>query len=76
MVISILVAGKKVKRHGKGFFMWANGRFYNGGWKNGKRQGEGVEYFNTREKLKYVGKFKDNKRCGTGILYDQDGEKQ
>lgn len=39
---------------------------YKGNWKNGKKDGFGIEYFNLADK--YIGDFKNNKRDGIGTI--------
>lgn len=39
---------------------------YKGNWKNGKKHGFGIEYFNLADK--YIGDFKNNKRDGIGTI--------
>ncbi len=47
---------------------------YEGEWKNGKREGRGVEYYKNGEK-KYLGAFKNSKYEGNGTFYYENGDK-
>lgn len=58
-----------------------NGKFYQylmdeitfeGNYKNGKKDGDGIEYY-PEGKIKYKGEFKNGKRDGEGTLYEKDG---
>ena len=63
---------KNAKRHGKGFFHFAEG-FYDGEWKENKRHGQGTLTKPNGEK--YVGKFKDNMFSGKGTYTFPNGDK-
>ena len=47
-----------------------NGEKYEGGWKNNKKEGEGV-LINKKEK--YEGEFKNDMKNGKGTIYYDDG---
>ncbi len=47
---------------------------YEGEWKNGKREGRGVEYYKNGDK-KYLGSFKNSKYDGNGTYYYENGDK-
>ncbi len=47
---------------------------YEGEWKNGKRDGRGVEFYADGEK-KYVGNFKNGKYEGNGTFFHKNGDK-
>lgn len=47
---------------------------YEGEWKNGKRDGRGVEFYADGEK-KYVGNFKNGKYDGNGSFFYKNGNK-
>jgi hypothetical protein len=47
---------------------------YEGEWRNGKRDGRGVEYYADGEK-KYVGNFKNGKYNGSGSFFFKNGDK-
>ncbi len=47
---------------------------YVGEWRNGKREGRGVEY-NINETKKYEGNFKNNKYNGNGTMFFKDNER-
>ncbi|WP_165372154.1 M48 family metalloprotease [Emticicia agri] len=62
---------------GNGFGKMINTRTqerYEGEWKNGKRDGRGVEYYADGEK-KYVGNFENGKYQGNGTYYFKNGDK-
>jgi hypothetical protein len=50
-----------------GTFTYSNGNVYVGGWKDGKRDGQGTLSFSRGDK--YVGEWKDDKRNGKGTLW-------
>jgi hypothetical protein len=39
------LSNKNNKREGQGCYFWKEGEFYDGKWKNGKRDGNGVKYY-------------------------------
>jgi len=47
---------------------------YEGEWRNGKRDGRGVEFYTDGEK-KYVGNFKNGKYEGNGTYFYKNGDK-
>ena len=47
---------------------------YEGDYKNDKREGKGIMYWN--DGARYEGDFKNDKREGKGIMYYNDGEKE
>ena len=47
-------------RHGKGKFMWTDGRVYDGGWVNGKQFG--VAFYTDKHGIKKKGRWEDGKR--------------
>lgn len=47
---------------------------YEGEWRNGKREGRGVEFYADGEK-KYVGNFKNGKYEGNGSFFYKNGDK-
>ncbi len=53
---------------GRGIETWADGRRYEGDFKNGKKDGEGT--FEWPNNIKYIGSWANGKQHGTGILYD------
>lgn len=60
---------------GKGIETWADGRRYEGEFKNGKKDGEGT--FEWANGQKYIGSWKNGKQHGIGIIYTpQNGEKR
>lgn len=55
------------KFHGIGAYIWKTGEAYYGSWKNGLRNGYGIEYVN--ELIIYEGEFEEGLRSGVGELY-------
>ncbi len=53
--------------HGIGSLWWANGDRYEGFWKNGLYEGEGMYYFGNG--MKHYGFFKDGEINGLGVRY-------
>ena len=51
--------------NGKGTFIWSDGGWYEGQWKNGKRHGKGTMRFSNDNK--YVGQWENDKRHGKGV---------
>merc|ERR1711871_1394971 len=54
-------------RNGQGLYRYANGDFYEGSWKNGKKEGFGRYLFNKEEGTGYQGQFENNKPKGEGV---------
>lgn len=46
---------------------------YQGYWKNAKREGEGVENYNSASTVVYKGSFSNDQRHGKGTLTFPDG---
>ena len=64
---------KTYKRHGEGLLYENNDVLvYEGGWKNGKRDGYGLYYHNMC--LIYDGEWKDDKPNGDGCYLDNKGD--
>jgi hypothetical protein len=60
---------------GRGIESWADGRRYEGDFKNGKKDGEGT--FEWPTGIKYIGSWRGGKQHGVGILYNSaDGSKK
>lgn len=60
---------------GRGIETWADGRKYEGDFKNGKKDGEGT--FEWPNGIRYIGSWKSGKQHGIGILYNsKDGSKK
>jgi hypothetical protein len=55
--------------HGRGVFTLKSGSKYDGEWVQGKREGQGVEYWTVgvRTDCTYVGQYVDNKMHGHGV---------
>lgn len=53
---------------GRGIETWADGRRYEGDFKNGKKDGEGT--FEWPNRIKYIGSWKKGKQHGIGIIYN------
>ena len=53
-------------------FIFNDGDYYIGEFKNGDRHGHGTYSFN--DGRKYVGEYENNKRKGKGIEYTADGQ--
>ena len=51
-----------------------NGSKYIGNYKNDKRDGKGIYYFNSGNR--YEGEWKNGKREGKGIFYYNDGDRE
>ena len=58
---------------GKEYIIFHNILIYEGGYKNGERNGKGLEY-NIHGEIIFKGEFKNGKRNGKGIEYDRDGK--
>lgn len=61
------------KPHGQGKASYKSGGWYEGEWKNGKREGFGREFY-PDETLWYEGEWKEGKRNGAGKSYYTDGK--
>jgi hypothetical protein len=57
--------------HGKGDFIWSDGRKFRGVYRNGKKQGFGV--FEWPDGRKYVGLWKDGMQHGRGVFVTKNG---
>ena len=62
------------KREGQGKYIYKNGDIYEGNWKNNKKEGKGVYYFNQKGE-KYKGNFFDDYPNGKGIYYYKNGDR-
>ena len=49
------------KAEGKGQYIWEDGKYYIGQWKNGLFHGKGIEYY-SNGKIKYEGDYINDKR--------------
>jgi hypothetical protein len=49
-----------INKHGEGTFVWADGKEYSGGWKEGKQHGVGT-YKSSNDEVK-KGEWNDGKR--------------
>jgi hypothetical protein len=59
--------------NGYGKKLWKDGGFEKGNWKNGKLEGEGVQFFGKTSDFAgdtYEGEFKDDKYNGKGTYHD------
>ncbi len=61
-------------KDGEGLFVHKTQGSYQGMWKNGKRDGYGIQYYPNGNKM-YEGEYKAGKREGNGIYYFQNGER-
>ena len=64
--------------NGLGIYLYSGGSIYYGYFKNGKRNGFGMLFYNDEGKINsvndtYVGYYKNNKRHGSGTYYFEDG---
>lgn len=60
---------------GKGIESWADGRKYDGDFKNGKKDGEGT--FEWPNGNKYIGSWRNDKQHGVGIYLNmKEGSKK
>ena len=59
--------------HGTGNYIWADGKAYNGQWKNNMMDGKGT--FTWPDGRRYEGQFAEDRKHGTGIYYWSDGRK-
>ena len=60
------------KRHGKGFYTWADGLKYDGVWQDEMQHGKGV--FTYANGDKYDGTWKADSRTGLGVCCYADGD--
>lgn len=61
-------------KEGEGLFVHKTQGSYQGMWKNGKRDGYGIQYYPDGTKM-FEGEYKAGKREGNGIYYFQHGER-
>jgi len=54
-------------RHGRGELRWSDGSYFNGGFKNGQRDGYG-RYVTEKGRHEYIGEWRRGRRFGHGIL--------
>ena len=47
---------------------------YEGDMKDGKMNGDGVEYYSNSDQIKYEGHFRKGKYDGKGVMYDENGK--
>jgi hypothetical protein len=59
--------------NGEGTYLYSNAKYW-GNWKDGKREGKGIMYFNDGSTM-YQGNYSNDKRNGLGILYWSDGNR-
>ena len=59
--------------HGKGLFITATGKKYDGYFENGKLHGVGT-LFDSNGKIRFKGEFKNGEKDGAGTLFDSDGK--
>ena len=57
----------------KGNLYYENGEYYKGQFKNGLRDGKGIQYYKNN-KIKYEGDFSEDKYHGEGNLYYKNAE--
>ena len=71
----ILKKKKKGKWDGRGVYRYPSGNLaYEGGWKNGKKNGFGIKYFDAKNKVEYKGNYKDNLKHGKGVVFHSNGK--
>ncbi len=58
-------------QNGKGSYVYLNDDYYDGEWKNGKREGQGKLFGNN---FIYDGEWKNGKRNGYGVWENSSGE--
>ena len=63
----------KDKREDNGKYIWENGEYYIGQYKNGLRHGKGIQYY-PNGKIKYEGEFINDKFEGKGKYIWENGE--
>ena len=59
-------------RHGRGLFIWEDGEYYLGYWKNDKREGRGTNKYSNGNI--YQGTYKNGKKEGKGIYKWKNGD--
>ena len=59
--------------HGFGKYTWKDGRVYEGGYVNDKKEGKGVYIWH--DGRKYDGEWKEGKQHGTGVYTITKGDK-
>lgn len=59
--------------NGQGKILYSNGNWYEGGFKDGLRNGDGILY-NASKKQWYVGHFTNDKANGNGVYYYSNGD--
>jgi hypothetical protein len=57
--------------HGRGKFVWKDGKTYEGAYEAGKKQGRGVMVWPNG--IRYEGEWHQGKQHGEGELFDKDG---
>jgi len=60
-------------KSGRGTYYYVNGNFYQGEWRDDKKDGRGVYSYNTTGE-KYEGEWKTGERNGRGIYYFAFGD--
>ena len=63
---------EKEEPHGRGIMCWKNGRRYKGQWKNGRKNGQGVEY-GANGAVNYSGEWTDDVFLSSHDDNDDDG---
>ena len=67
---------KNYKQEGNGIFEYKNEPFngdrYEGGWRNGKKEGKGIYYFNNGDRR--MGDFCNGEPVGKHVTLTKDGE--
>jgi len=61
---------EKREPNGKGTMCWKNGRRYEGQWKNGKKDGQGIEY-GANGAVNYIGEWTDDVQVSSHNEDDQ-----
>ena len=66
------------KPEGNGKYIYENGEYYLGQYKNGKRHGKGKKYeiYNNERKLVYEGEYLNGIKHGKGKMYYSNGNIQ
>ena len=70
---NIKMENQKVKQ-----YYYHNGDLYVGDYKNGKKEGKGIEYYNRDDQFKgerYEGDWKNGIQEGKGIYYYNNGDR-
>jgi hypothetical protein len=57
--------------HGRGKLVWADGKMYEGEYRDDKKEGQGT--FTWADGRKYIGGWKDGKQHGIGEYVTPDG---